>query len=1092
MVFIVEAEKDMGNALRRLLLPTLVAALSVPLYAQDELTFRRVSDCCYDITVVNRNTAREPINEIAVKCSPFARILTTGSAPSGWVISYLAPTSVLFRAPVSSIQPGSMLSGFRLCFDVPSNEFGLDWITMRSGNPLTMGSAALNCRDTDTLTVRKDPTSADCCHEAILMNRNGTMRSIDRVTMEFVTAGYAFTDAQPPSAAWKVTFESPRRFRLETSQSPLPPGQDLAPFLFCFVPGTSKTDTAAILWTTWDDTTMLTRDTVFLQCLDVRHCDALLVASDVPDSCCYSLAIVNNHSPASKLDQLRLKMISPDAVFTSASGGIWPVSRFQGDEILFDGVSSPLDNGGILAGLRICVTRTVAGSDPVRVMWQTNRFGKPVCWDTVFFDCGATAGRCDLVTAQKTGACCHGLSLRNTHTPEGPLDGFRVRVLTPGAVITGTPTGPWSLQSATSTEAVFHAAAPLGHNRTAEQFLFCFRLPGDVPGVVTIAWQTLNGAATVCTDTLVLECLPDIGRTCDSLFHSLVRDCDFRFGFRNTHSPAGTVNGFRIQTLTGGARLGNAVTPAAWSIRSQTDQAVVWESNAGASPGVLVDGFGLTVTSVFPGSPVLLQRCTVQDGTDICCDTVIVTCTVQTRCDSLFTREGSGGCAFELGFVNLHSPQSPVKGFRVSILTPGARIASATPPNGWVLISLSAGTALFSDTAGSVPVNGRQDGFMLTFEQAAGNPTVAFQWCSMDGPLTICCDNASVTCRTTQQRGDSLILRPTAESCTFNAGFGNSHIPASVVDGFSVLVATTGASFARVQPPPGWRVLVSEAQRVVFGSAGPGVPPGDSLTGFTLSLNPALAGSTIRLFWCTMQGSVPLTCDTIIVECETSAPVPDSMAVIADPERPCCREFRLFNKHTPSSSINRLEVAVITPDVFFFPSRIEGPQGWKIEHEGDTLARWSTVSIGLTYGSTLSGCVLCFDNNRTGNQPFDIHWRAFSAQAVTSADTVRIDCDATLPVSPSPSQPPVPTLHRNYPNPVSDRTSIGFDIPREGFVRLVLLDATGREIRTILEGSRAAGSYRVEIDAAGLPPGVIFYRLESGNLRCTRAMIVLR
>ncbi len=47
---------------------------------------------------------------------------------------------------------------------------------------------------------------------------------------------------------------------------------------------------------------------------------------------------------------------------------------------------------------------------------------------------------------------------------------------------------------------------------------------------------------------------------------------------------------------------------------------------------------------------------------------------------------------------------------------------------------------------------------------------------------------------------------------------------------------------------------------------------------------------------------------------------------------------------------------------------------------------------------------------------------------------------------------------------------------RGGLVTLKIYDVLGKEVITLVNEERPAGSYEVEFNAAGLPSGVYFYR----------------
>ncbi|MCX7878713.1 MAG: S8 family peptidase, partial [Ignavibacteria bacterium] len=84
------------------------------------------------------------------------------------------------------------------------------------------------------------------------------------------------------------------------------------------------------------------------------------------------------------------------------------------------------------------------------------------------------------------------------------------------------------------------------------------------------------------------------------------------------------------------------------------------------------------------------------------------------------------------------------------------------------------------------------------------------------------------------------------------------------------------------------------------------------------------------------------------------------------------------------------------------------------------------------------------------------------------------------------------SLSQNYPNPFNPATVIRFTIPKEGFVSLKVYDLTGREVVTLVNENRKPGTYDVKFDASKLSSGVYFYRLESGEFRAIRKLMLIR
>jgi hypothetical protein len=88
--------------------------------------------------------------------------------------------------------------------------------------------------------------------------------------------------------------------------------------------------------------------------------------------------------------------------------------------------------------------------------------------------------------------------------------------------------------------------------------------------------------------------------------------------------------------------------------------------------------------------------------------------------------------------------------------------------------------------------------------------------------------------------------------------------------------------------------------------------------------------------------------------------------------------------------------------------------------------------------------------------------------------------------------PAVYALHQNYPNPFNPTTTIRYDLPRDGQARLTVYNLLGREVAELVNERQSAGRYEVRFEAADLPSGMYFYRLESGTFVQSAKMILMK
>jgi len=84
------------------------------------------------------------------------------------------------------------------------------------------------------------------------------------------------------------------------------------------------------------------------------------------------------------------------------------------------------------------------------------------------------------------------------------------------------------------------------------------------------------------------------------------------------------------------------------------------------------------------------------------------------------------------------------------------------------------------------------------------------------------------------------------------------------------------------------------------------------------------------------------------------------------------------------------------------------------------------------------------------------------------------------------------TLQQNFPNPFNPSTNIRYELPKSGFVKLVVFDALGREVETLVNEKQTAGTYEATFNASQYSSGIYFYRLTTDNFIETKKMILLK
>jgi len=155
---------------------------------------------------------------------------------------------------------------------------------------------------------------------------------------------------------------------------------------------------------------------------------------------------------------------------------------------------------------------------------------------------------------------------------------------------------------------------------------------------------------------------------------------------------------------------------------------------------------------------------------------------------------------------------------------------------------------------------------------------------------------------------------------------------------------------------------------------------------------------------------------------------------------------------------------------------------------------WYTVWFSTNSGSTWQ--ILQFESQATRDSIFAIanthgyKLRVVANDGVNHSDTVEVDFSVLTSTQDTPT-PAAFELRQNYPNPFNPSTTLSFTLPTAAHATLIVYDALGRPVRTIVDGYRSSGTHSIGFNSDGLPSGHYIAVLRSGdqsaNIRMTLA-----
>jgi hypothetical protein len=159
----------------------------------------------------------------------------------------------------------------------------------------------------------------------------------------------------------------------------------------------------------------------------------------------------------------------------------------------------------------------------------------------------------------------------------------------------------------------------------------------------------------------------------------------------------------------------------------------------------------------------------------------------------------------------------------------------------------------------------------------------------------------------------------------------------------------------------------------------------------------------------------------------------------------------------------------------------------------------TVISGAFTIGDLAPGQVrqsgvttIAFSQSGTGTQDLAFELVFSSRGTEYWRDTLVVQVTDPTDIVEQNDMPKSYDLKQNYPNPFNPTATIEYALPQAGYAALRVYNVLGEVVASLVDGTQAAGTFKTEWDASGLPSGVYFYRLTAGEYVQTRKMVLMK
>ena len=156
--------------------------------------------------------------------------------------------------------------------------------------------------------------------------------------------------------------------------------------------------------------------------------------------------------------------------------------------------------------------------------------------------------------------------------------------------------------------------------------------------------------------------------------------------------------------------------------------------------------------------------------------------------------------------------------------------------------------------------------------------------------------------------------------------------------------------------------------------------------------------------------------------------------------------------------------------------------GFEIEKLEAKSEKWEQIGFVEGYGTTNASQNYSF-TDKPGSGTYQYRLKQIDRNGKFEYSSI-VEANLTAPVTFG--------LEQNYPNPFNPTTMISYDLSQQLNVSLKVYDIVGKEVVTLVNELKEAGSHEVQLDASKLASGTYFYKLQSGSFSSVKKLVLLK